>query len=123
MSGVTDVYFSNSSGTPTNLSNTLGADTTINSLTFSSSGAVTIGSGNTLTINGQGVGNVGINDSSSGSQTINAAVALGGPQSWTNSGSGVLTVAGTVNNGGFLLTTAGSGNMAISGNIIGDPAV
>ncbi len=120
VTGVTDVYFSSTAGSVANLSNTLGANTTINSLNFTGSGAVTIAADpNTLTINAMGVGNIGINDSSGTSQTINAAVALGGPQTWTNSGSGALIVAGSVANGGFLLTTAGTGATTISGNISG----
>ena len=57
----------------------------------------------------------------SGINAINAAVNLGGNQSWTNnSGNGhLLTVAGNVNNEGFRLTISGSDGTTLSGVLSG----
>ena len=57
--------------------------------------------------------------SGSGTNTINAPLTLGGSQSWTNNSSNLLTIGGTVTNGGNLLTVAGSGQTTISGAING----
>ncbi|MCE0497447.1 MAG: hypothetical protein LV481_05810, partial [Methylacidiphilales bacterium] len=94
---VTDVVFSTSSPTATNLSTTLDAPTTVNSLTFNAtSGAVTIAAGTnsgsltleattTTSSNGINVAPNGINDQSgAGAVTISAPVALGTNQTWTN---------------------------------------
>ena len=50
---------------------------------------------------------------------INAALALGGPQTWLNNSGSALTVPGNITNGGYTLTVAGSGNTAISGSMTG----
>ncbi|MCE0496486.1 MAG: hypothetical protein LV481_00880, partial [Methylacidiphilales bacterium] len=122
----TDVVFSTSSPTATNLSTTLDAPTTVNSLTFNStSGAVTIAAGTnsgsltleattTTSSNGINVAPNGINDQSgAGAVTISAPVALGTNQTWTNASSNALTISGVVS-GGYALTTAGSGTIALS---------
>ena len=84
----TDVYFNTSTPVATNLTNTLGADTSIYSLNYSAaSGAVVIGAGNNLTL---GVG--GLTNLSSSTQTINAPIVLGSNQAWTNSAGATLTV-------------------------------
>ncbi len=114
----TDVFFTaNVAG---NLLTTPGTATTINSLNFlAASGAVTIGGASTLTINAGSVGNPGVTNASPSPQTVSAPVALGGYQTWTNNGSGLLTVGGNVSTGGFTLTTAGTGNTAIAGVVSG----
>ena len=123
----TDVFFS-VTGASTNLSNTLGAAYTINSLNFTSdAGAVTItNDGNLLTINaGTAIASgpaVGITDASSNPQTVNEAIALGAAQSWSNTGTALLSLGGAINNNGNLLTTsttAGGGDIAINGVLSG----
>ncbi|MCE0499767.1 MAG: autotransporter-associated beta strand repeat-containing protein, partial [Methylacidiphilales bacterium] len=114
----TDVVFSTSSPTATNLSTTLDAPTTVNSLTFNAtSGTVTIAAGTnsgsltleattTTSSNGINVAPNGINDQSgAGAVTISAPVALGTNQTWTNASSNALTISGVVS-GGYALTTA-----------------
>jgi fibronectin-binding autotransporter adhesin len=123
----TDVYFTaNSAG---NLNTVLGQDFTINTLTFTGTGttagtsSVTIGGPNTLTLNailgsypaGTGI----VINAGSVAHTINANVALGGSQSWTNSSTGLLTVNGTVNGAGNALTFAGTGDQTVAGAISG----
>src|SRR5262249_32633016 len=77
----TNVFFTVTSGA-TNLTNTLGADTSILSLNFTSaSGSVTIGGANTLTI-----GTGGITNLSSNTQTLSTNVILGSNQTWLNNG-------------------------------------
>ncbi len=107
----TDVFFSVTSGA-TNLVNSLGADLSINSLTFTSNSAATpIGGANTLTVAGGGITvQVG-----SPSQTINANVGIGALQTWTNNSSNPLTVGGIVS-GANGLSTGGSGTIVLSGN-------
>ncbi len=120
---LTDVFFATTSPPPTVLTGlSLGMPYTINSLNFLSGvGAVSIANdinNDVLTINGGALGNIGINDSSANPVTLSLPIALGGIQSWTNSGAGLLTTA-AVNNGGFLLTTAGTGNVTIGGALTG----
>jgi autotransporter-associated beta strand protein len=52
-----------------------------------------------------------------GTNTVSAPLNLTSAQTWTNAG--MLTVSGTLANGGNLLTTAGSGSTTISGDISG----
>jgi autotransporter-associated beta strand protein len=114
----TDVYFT-ANGVTSNLTNTLGADFTINSLNFTAgAGAVTIGGTNTLTIDGTVDGTSGITVAGgSTAQTINTSVTLGIAQTWTNNSTGLLSVGsstGAVSNGALLLTIAGSGPTTIT---------
>jgi autotransporter-associated beta strand protein len=127
----TDVYFGTAPTAPAALANylnnTLGADTTIKSLTFTSNstGNITIGDPtHILTINGN-AGN-GITDNGAGAETITANVNLGSSQTWTNNSSNPLTVSGDVldnnlsgNNmgvsNGYSLTKAGTGRLVLSG--------
>ena len=103
-----DVAFGTTS--PGNLTNTLGADTTVNSVNFlPGSASVTVNPGNTLTIGGGGITNTSAN-----AQTINAPIVLGTSQTWTNAGSGLLTVAGSVTGSGGI-TKSGSGTLTLSG--------
>jgi autotransporter-associated beta strand protein len=79
-----------------------------------STGGVLIQSGtgtNTLTLGTSGI----TVSSGSGADTISPAVALGGPQTWTNNSTNVLTVSGNISNGSNLLTIGGTGNTTLSG--------
>ena len=102
-----DVYFNNNTAA---LNTTLGADTTIRSLNFTSgaTGAVTIGAGNTLTIGSvdtssdsntpftlQNSGGITV-QAGTGAHTIAANVALGADQTWGNVSSNDLTVSGGI---------------------------
>ena len=110
-----DVFFSAAGAT--NLGNSqLGQSFTINTLNFTAgSGAAIIGGtgGFTLTVNA--ASGTGITDASTVNQTITAGIVLGASQTWTNSGTGTLIASGGITNGGFTLTTAGSGNFAFTG--------
>ena len=107
-----------------NLTTTLDQAFAINGLTFVGTGSsntagssIGAGAGGTLQINGGGI----TVNAGSGANTISAPVTLGAAQSWNNNSSNMLTVGtGIVNNGGYLLTVAGSGNTTISGAMIGN---
>jgi autotransporter-associated beta strand protein len=77
--------------------------------------------GNTLTLGALGI--TVNNGSGNPTLSIAAPVVLAGAQSWTNASTNPLTVSGSVNNGGNLLTIAGTGNTAISGAISGPGGV
>ena len=119
----TDVFFSTTTPPPTNLTNTLGVATTINSLNF---------------ISGAGLGqhwwhirpdverrherNVGLGQARPMLRAVLASVVLGGAQTWSNSGTGLLTVGSStagITTGGFNLTTSGTGSFALAGAITG----
>ena len=102
-----DVYFSSNTAA---LNTTLGADTTIRSLNFTSgaTGSVTIGAGNTLTIGAvdtsadpntpftlQNSGGITV-QAGTGAHTIAADIALGADQTWGNVSSNNLTVTGGI---------------------------
>jgi fibronectin-binding autotransporter adhesin len=73
-------------------------------------GLVTVSSGNTLTL-----GTSGINLSAATQNlTFNAAVTLGGNQTWNVGAGRTLTVGNTVLNNGFTWTQAGAGPIAIT---------
>lgn len=114
-----------------NLSTTLDANFTINSLAFSGTGTnntagSTIASGTgtqTLTINAAALnGNTAGNGISvfagSGLDTISANVALAISQTWTNNSSNALVVSGVVSeaSAGLVLTKAGAGPLSLAGN-------
>jgi autotransporter-associated beta strand protein len=118
---------SNSTALANYLNNTLGANYTINSLTYDSavgSNAISTSGDYVLTINagtsgGNAAGN-GITDSAtSGTQTLaTTVVALGANQTWTvtNAADTLAVSAGVSDNGGdFGLTKAGSGTLTLSG--------
>lgn len=102
------------------LISTLGAAQSAGSLSFSGSdtSSLTLGTLNDFALT---LGGGGINAASSFTDTINSSVTLGAAQTWTNSGSGLLTVAGKITNGANTLTIAGSGNTVLSG-ILGNGA-
>ena len=100
-----------------NLNTVLGADLSINSLTFNdtadASHNVTIGGANTLTVGGGGI----TITSGSGSHTIStAALVLGTSQTWTNNGANPFTVSAPIAGPGSALTLAGTGTFVLSGN-------
>ncbi len=106
---------------PANLTNTLGADFEINSLTVNSGVAATSISGNMLTIdatgdNGNTAGN-GITVNNAAGTTIASKVGLAQSQTWTVGTSAALTVSGVVSDfgGGYGLTKAGAGTLTLTG--------
>ena len=87
-------------------------------------GPLTISGTSVLTLTGTTVSTSGIGiemDGGAGGLTISAPLTLGGAQTWlNNSNSGnVLSVSGSVVNGGNLLTVSGSGNTTIAGLVSG----
>ena len=121
----TNVLFSVAGG-GANLATTLGANATINSLTFTAdagtSKPVSIG-GNTLTLNagtagGNPAGNGLTVNASSGAHTINSNVALGASQTWTvaNDPANPLTVNGPISGSTFGLAKSGTGTLVLGGS-------
>ena len=113
-----DVYFSSNTSA---LNTTLGADTTIRSLNFTSgaTGPVSIGAGNTLTIGSvdtgvdsntpftlQNSGGITV-QAGTGAHTVAANIALGADQTWGNVSSNNLTVTGGI---------SGAHNLALVGS-------
>jgi autotransporter-associated beta strand protein len=122
-SSITNVIFTSNSGASSNLATTLGANFSINSLSFDgiASGPISI-SGNTLTISATGFGGNaagnGINLSSgSTAVTINSNIVLGSAQTWTNASPNPLNIGGNLNAASYGLTLAGSGPFNLSGPI------
>lgn len=95
----------------------LGADMTLNSVTFNDTTPVTIGSGHALTLLSTGTG-ASSAISTNQDATINAGVILGASQTWTTAATRTLTLGGTIGNvtGGAGLTIAGAGTTVINGN-------
>ena len=113
----TNVIF-NASGATNFGSTTLGADTTIRTLTFGNSAisAVGIGGVNTLTITPNAATNGVTVDSGSGTHTISTNVALGAAQTWTVTDAGQTLNASGVMSGASAVTKAGAGTLVFSGN-------
>ncbi len=105
-----DVFFIlNGAG---NLTNTLGADFSIKSLTFNSFGTspITIGGANTLTI-----GTGGITNGSASTVTLSTNVALGGVQTWANNNATPFALSGVLSGAaGNNLTLGGRGTFTFS---------
>ncbi len=116
--GTSNVTFSvNGGGQNTNA--VLGADLSINSLTFNANATggqqVTISGNNTLTI---GAGGITVT-AGSGSQTIaTAALALGTSQTWTNNSANPFTVSAPITGAASGLTLSGTGSptFVLTGN-------
>ena len=114
----TDVHFYTVSPAAANLASTqVRTDVTIQSLTFDGGALTTaagIGGSRTLTI-APPAPSAGLTvNSGAGSVTISANVGLGAAQTWTQNSASRLTVSGAVS-GGNSLTTAGTGNIILSG--------
>ena len=95
----------------------LDSSTTVPSVSFASGAAsfnLGASGGSTLTLGGAGITN-----NSANAQIVNLPLTLGAAQSINAIGAGTLTVAGTVNNSGNLLTAEGANNSALSGDISG----
>ncbi|CAN5412605.1 autotransporter-associated beta strand repeat-containing protein [soil metagenome] len=128
---VTDVILNASNQTGT-ISMTLGADTTINSLTVNNKGTNTLAAGNTLTINaaninGHTLGDAITLESTANAFTINAPLIMGNSganQTWTNASASLFIVGGAVsgtastsNTQTLTLANTGTGNTILSGTI------
>ena len=94
----------------------LGADMTLNSVTFNDPTPVTVGSGNALTLLSTATAATSA-ISTNQDATINAGVILGASQTWTTAATKTLTLGGTIGNvtGGAGLTIAGTGTTVING--------
>jgi autotransporter-associated beta strand protein len=107
--------------TAANLTNTLGQDYEINSLTVDAGLAATNISGNMLTLdatadNSNTLGN-GITVNNAAGTTIASKVGLANSQTWTVDTGAALAVSGVVSDfgGGYALTKAGAGTLTLSG--------
>lgn len=91
------------------------ANRSVNGISGTGAGAVTLGGNKIITLGDGGI-TLG---SGAGNFTIASTlgVTLGAAQSWTNNSSNLLWVGGAVTNGANLLTIAGNGNTLISGII------
>ena len=122
-----DVTFADSANpVAASLAATISANTFVDSLTFSTTNAVSISSTtatNTLSIKASGLNNaVGtgiVLTPTSGGATINSPVAALASQNWTNNSANALTVNGTVALGANTVTLAGSGPVAVTGVVSG----
>ena len=100
----------------------LGADFTINSLTFANAatpgtGVSLGGGGNTLTLVANGGRGITV-DGGSQDTSIGVNVVLGGDQSWANNSTGVLRLGGErITGAGKNLTISGNGNTSIDSAI------
>ncbi len=126
-----DVYFSSNTSA---LNTTLGTDTTIRSLNFTSgaTGAVTIGAGNTLTIGAvdtaadpntpftlQNSGGITV-QAGTGAHTVAANIVLGADQTWGNVSANNFTVTGGVS-GAHSLAFVGSSTVYNEGTFTPSP--
>ena len=133
----TDVIL-NATSAPTNrgtatLSETLGANTIINSLSVNNVGTTTLAAdGSSLTLNAAGAGGVNaagvgiVIAANANPFTINPPLILGADQSWTNNSANLFTVGGTVTGVASLANTltlanTGAGGTTLNG-VIADGA-
>jgi autotransporter-associated beta strand protein len=103
----------------TRTTNALDYSFSANSLSFAAgAGNFVVGTttAETLTL---GTGGLTIAAGNANNQTFNANLALGANQTWTHNGSGLFTVGGSIDTGGFVLTVDGSGASTVSGVISG----
>jgi autotransporter-associated beta strand protein len=118
----TNVFFSTTTGATQQSAVTLGANMTVNSVTFNDNTAVTIAGSNYLTLMSAGTGAssaISVSSTSAATTTISSKVALGANQTWTVASGKTLAVSGEVSGGGNSLTTAGIGNLNVTGVISG----
>jgi len=115
VSAATEVIF-NAVGASNFSNTTLGADTTIKSLTFGSNATATVGIGgtNTLTITPTSPKTGVTVNSGSATHTISTAVALGASQTWTVTDSTQSLNATGVISGAFSLTKQGEGTLVFT---------
>jgi fibronectin-binding autotransporter adhesin len=110
------------------VSTTLGADTAINSLTVNGNGTNTLAGVNVLTVNAAAINSHTLGDgitvgSAANAFTINAGLALGNTQTWTNASTKLFTVGGNVSgtavSGTQTLTLAATntGSITLNGTI------
>ncbi|MDD5326845.1 MAG: autotransporter domain-containing protein [Phycisphaerae bacterium] len=92
--------------------------TVVSGATLGLSGGVNYSTAEALNISGTGVSGVGALHNVGGDNTFAGNIILGVASTIGSSGD-TLTASGTINNGGFLLTTAGAGNVTLSGVISG----
>jgi autotransporter-associated beta strand protein len=98
----------------------LGTNLSIKGIVVADTNAVTLNAdGNSLTVGTSGI----LVNGGAGAVTLNAPLILGAAQAWTNNSSNTLNVSGAVTNGGFTLTSNGSGNTTVSGSISGTGGV
>lgn len=80
-------------------------------------GGIAVGT-EALTLNGSGISSDGAFRNISGNNSFDGVITLGSASTIASDG-GTLTLSGNVNNGGFLLTESGAGNVTITGVISG----
>ena len=123
--GAADIAQFNITAVNTAQTVSLNANQSALGLLFSSTGTTLLqgSAGNrTLTLGASGiVVNSGAGAPTIGSATVNqnVSVTMSAAQSWTNNALSLLSIVNNVTNGGFLLTSGGTGNTAISGIIGG----
>lgn len=113
---ITDVFFA--TATAGNLTNTLGSDFSINSLTVASAttGAVTINGANNLVVGAGGISR----QLGAGALTVaTSGLALSASQTWSNDDAGALLTVSAPLSGSGNLTTAGAGVTVLGGNNAG----
>jgi hypothetical protein len=108
-----DVFFTTSDH-GANLATTLGANFSIKGLTFTSDAInpVTIGGSNGLTLGADGLSA----QSGASAATINCPVVLAASQTWSNGSANPLTINGNVSLGSSTLTESGSGVIVLAGS-------
>jgi autotransporter-associated beta strand protein len=100
------------------LQGTGGGTFNVAGLTYSTAGPYFI-SPTASSVTALGLGTGGITLQSNSDQSITAPVVLGASQTWSNAGTGTLTVGGSVTATGNTLTLGGSGAIQIAGNVTG----
>jgi autotransporter-associated beta strand protein len=116
--GSADIATFNVTGSATNETITLDAAQSVSGLVFASAGTVTLQSGAGsfgLTLGADGV----VLNPSVGAVSIGVPVTLGAPQSWNVGVGSSLTVGGTLDLGGGLLTLPGAGSLVLNGLVSG----
>ena len=110
----TQVIFS-ASGATRQASTTIGAVTAVDSITVNDPTNLTIGGSGTLTLEGVATGNGIVINSTAGTDVISTTgIALGGPQTWSNNSSNLLTISSVVSGAAAnTLTINSSGTGAI----------
>ena len=103
----------------TQTTNNLDFSLSANSLTFDATAGAFVINGSAGSVLTLGTGGITIVAGNTTNQQIAASLALGADQTWTNDGTGLLTIAGSLAVGANNLTVSGTGNSTISGSITG----